>query len=144
MLPLLKNSQKQIAAIFLVLLTCLTLFVGCDISDKLSQQLAKITSKKADKLARNYIDLLFKADIDQAEELLDPRIVTAETSTGLRKCSEDLNKEELISMKIVGLSVIRNTQEDKIINHLTYRCYYIRSPNRCRLEHRATFVCRRA
>ena len=52
------NEKKSI--VFFTFLSCLILIVGCDISDKLSQQLTKITSKKADKLARNYIDLLFK------------------------------------------------------------------------------------
>jgi len=114
------TGKKSI--VFLAFLSCLILFIGCDISDKISQQLAKFTSKKADKLARDYIDLLLKADIEKAEELLDPQIVTAKTRSELRRCSEYLTKEELISIEIVCLSVIRNTRnKDKIINSLTYQ-----------------------
>jgi len=114
-------SEKK-SIFFFAFLNCLIFVVGCDISDKLSQQLAKFTSKEADKLARDYIDSLLKNDIERAEEFLDPRIVTVKTRSGLQKCSEKLNKEELISIEMIGLTVLRNTRDkDKTIDVLTYQ-----------------------
>jgi hypothetical protein len=114
------RGKKSI--IFFVFLSCLIFIVDCDISDKLSQQLAKFTSKEADKLARDYIDSLLKADIERAEDFLDPRIITMKTRSGLQKCSEKLNKENLISIEMIGLTVLRNTRDkNKTIDVLTYQ-----------------------
>lgn len=108
--------------VFLMFLSCLILFAGCDFKEHLKKQLAKLTPKEADKFARSYIDILLKGDIEKAEELLDPRGVNSKTKSQLQEVVNLLDKKELISTEVVGLNVFRI--RDRVRNTLTYQLQF--------------------
>ncbi len=114
--------QGKRSVIFLVLLTYSTLFVGCDFKEHLKKQLEKFVPKEADKFAHAYIDILLKGDIEQAEELLDPQVVTLKTRSRIQEVVNLLDKGELISIEIVGVNVLRN--KNKVRNSLTYQLHF--------------------
>ncbi len=99
------NGKKPI--IFLMLLSCLILFVGCDYKAKLIKKLEKIVPKEADKFARTYIDILRKGDIEKAKELLEPQVVNSKTQSALQQCIDYLNKGEPISIELIGANILR-------------------------------------
>jgi hypothetical protein len=107
------------STIFLVLLICPILIIGCDFKGILKKQLEKITPEEVDKFARDYINILRKGDIEQAEKLIEPQIVDSETRSGLQKCVDFLKEGELISVEIVGVNIFRT--KDKSRNNLTYQ-----------------------
>lgn len=108
--------------IFLALLTCLTLFVGCNFKEQLKKQLEKFSPKEADKLARDYIDIMLKGDIEQAEEILDPKVVNSKTRSQIQEIANLLDKGELISIEVVGVNVF--STKDKTRNNLTYQLQF--------------------
>lgn len=108
--------------ILLVFLTYPMFFIGCDFKEQLKKQIQKFVPKEADKLARDYIDIILKGDIEQAEELLDPQVVTLKTRSMIQEVVNLLDKGELISIEIVGVNVLRT--KNKIRNSLTYQLHF--------------------
>ena len=111
------NVKKSI--FFFVFLSCLIFFVGCGFEGLLKKQLARFTPKEADKFARDYIDLLLTNNIEQAKELLDPKVVNSKTQSQLQEIVNLLDKGELISTEVVGVNVFRI--RDIIRNTITYQ-----------------------
>lgn len=111
--------QGKKSIIFLVVLTYPILFLGCDFKEQLKKQLEKMVPKEADKFARDYIDILLKGDIQHAEKLLDPQVVTSETRSKLQEVANLLTKGELTSIEVVGVNVF--TTKNKSRNSLTYQ-----------------------
>jgi len=111
------NGKKTI--VFLAFLSCLILLAGCDFKEKLKRQLENFIPKEADKFARDYIDIILKGDIEQAEECLDPQVMTLKTRSQIQEVVNLLDKGELISIEIVGVNVLRT--KNKTRNSLTYQ-----------------------
>jgi len=108
--------------ILLLLLTYPILFIGCDFKAQLKKQLENFLPKEADKLARDYIDIMLKGDIEQAEELLDPKVVNSKTRSQIQEIANLLDKGELISIEVVGVNVF--STKDKTRNNLTYQLQF--------------------
>ncbi|MBN1804540.1 MAG: hypothetical protein JW837_04770 [Sedimentisphaerales bacterium] len=120
------SGKKSV--IFFTFLSCLILFTSCDYKGYLKKQLIRFTPKKVDKLARDYIDLLIKADTEQAEELLDQRFVTEKTHSELQRCSEYLARDELISIEIVDFRLFKLFKEKVETRYnLTYQLRFKKS-----------------
>ena len=114
--------MRKKSIIFLTLLTFPVVFVGCDSKERHKKQLEKFVSKDADKLARDYIDIMLRRDIEQAEELLDRQVVTLKTRSEIQEAANLLDKGELVSIEIVGVNVFRT--KDKSRNSLTYQLQF--------------------
>lgn len=118
---LIMPGKKSI--ILLVLLTYPILFIGCDFRKLHKKQLEIFVPQEADTLARDYIDIILKGDIEKAEELLDPQVVSSKTRPDLQKCIDYLNKAEPISIENVNFTLFKF--KDKRRYNLTYQLQLI-------------------
>jgi len=113
---------RKKSVILLIVFTYSVFFVGCDFNEQLKKQLEKYVPKKADKFARAYIDILLEGDVEHAEKLLGPNIVTSETHSNIKECANILNNGKLISIEIVGVNIFKT--KEKTRNNLTYQLQF--------------------
>lgn len=106
----------------LIIVTSALLLAGCG---GYKEWLQKFVPNDEDAFARRFIELVRVGRIDDAANMLDSGVRTADTPDGLAQIQQILNQGEPVNIEVVGINWVM--QEGRTRSYLTYQIQFPKS-----------------